>query len=69
MLLFSDKTRYWAISLKAVSRRRVEKILAASNSRALKVTQGARALLDKKGLDLENVYLLSPLLGGFEPNS
>ena len=32
VLLFGDGTRYWAASLKAVSRRRVEKILTASNS-------------------------------------
>jgi DNA primase catalytic subunit len=32
ILLFSDSTRYWAASLKAVSRRRIEKILHASGS-------------------------------------
>ena len=32
IILFEDNTRYWAVSLKAVSRRRIEKILRASGS-------------------------------------
>lgn len=32
IILFGDKTRYWAVSLKAVSQRRIEKILIASGS-------------------------------------
>jgi len=32
VLLFGDRTRYWAASLKAVSQRRIEKILFASGS-------------------------------------
>jgi DNA primase catalytic subunit len=32
MFLFSDRTRYWTVSLKAVSQRRVEKILFAADS-------------------------------------
>jgi len=32
ILLFGDRTRYWAVSLKAASQRRIEKILFASGS-------------------------------------